>query len=82
MPICTACIKKKLPASSAPEADPSACFSDYELKRNLNRDLALLGQERDDPKAKERIAQKHALRVVNAKIPIPDMRVEYENPRP
>jgi hypothetical protein len=57
---------------------PVRVLLDYELKRNLNRDLALLGPEKDDPNAKERIAEKHALRVVNAKIPIPDMRVEYE----
>jgi len=57
---------------------PVRVLLDYELKRILNRDLALLGPERDDPKAKERIAEKHALQVVNGKIPIPDMRVEYE----
>jgi hypothetical protein len=59
---------------------PVRILLDYELKRNLNRDLALLGPEKDDPKAKERIAEKHSLQVVNGKIPIPDMRVEYETP--
>jgi len=57
---------------------PVRVLLDYELKRNLNRDLALLGPEKDDPTARQRIAEKHALQVVNAKIPIPDMRVEYE----
>ena len=59
---------------------PVRVLLDYELKRNLNRDLALLGPDKDDPNAKERIAEKHGLQVVNGKIPIPDMRVEYENP--
>jgi len=59
---------------------PVRVLLDYELKRNLNRDLALLGPDKDDPNAKERIAEKHSLQVVNGKIPIPDMRVEYETP--
>lgn len=59
---------------------PVRVLLDYELKRNLNRDLALLGQEKNDPNARERIAEKHGLQIVNGKIPIPDMRVEYETP--
>jgi len=59
---------------------PVRVLLDYELKRNLNRDLALLGPEKDDPNAKERIAEKHGLQVVNGRIPVPDMRVEYETP--
>ena len=53
---------------------------DYELKRNLNRDLARLGPQRDSLDAKEEIAEKHSLGVVNGKIPVPDLRVEYETP--
>ena len=53
---------------------------DYELKRNLNRDLALLGPEKDDPDRKMEVAEKHQLQVVNGKIPVPDLRVEYETP--
>ena len=59
---------------------PIRVLLDYELKRNLNRDLALLGPEKDGPDAKERIAEKHGLHVVNGKIPVPDLRVEYETP--
>jgi hypothetical protein len=59
---------------------PVRVLLDYELKRNLNRDLALLGPEKDDPDAKERIAEKHGLQVVNGTIPVPDLRVEYETP--
>ena len=51
---------------------------DYELKRNLNRDLAALGTERDVPEARARVAEKHSLSVVNGKIQVPDLRVEYE----
>jgi hypothetical protein len=57
---------------------PVRVLLDYEIKRNLNRDLALLGPEKDDPDAKERVAEKHALHVVNGKIPVPDLRLEYE----
>jgi hypothetical protein len=51
---------------------------DYEIKRNLNHDLALLGPQKDDANAKERIAEKHGLQVVDGKIPVPDLRVQYE----
>jgi RepB DNA-primase N-terminal domain len=57
---------------------PVRVLLDYELKRNLNRDLALLGQEKDDPDRKCQVAEKHQFHVVNGKIPIPDLRVEYE----
>jgi hypothetical protein len=57
---------------------PVRVLLDYELKRNLNRDLALLGQEKDDPERKSQVAEKHQLQLVNGKIPIPDQRVEYE----
>jgi hypothetical protein len=46
---------------------------DYELKRKVNRDLARFGAT-----AREEIAERHDLRVVRNKIPIPDMRIEYE----
>jgi hypothetical protein len=52
---------------------------DYEIKRNLNRDLTLLGPERDKLDRKAEIAEKHGLEMVNGKIPVPDMRLEYEN---
>jgi len=59
---------------------PVRVLLDYELKRNLNRDLALLGPQKDDPDRKREIAEKHHLQIVNGKIPVPDLRVEYENP--
>lgn len=53
---------------------------DFELKRNLYCDLAKL---RDLPpeqqeEERERIAQGHGLTVVNGKIPLPDLRIDYE----
>jgi ribosomal protein S25 len=46
---------------------------DYELKRRINRDIARFGVT-----ARPEIAQRHGLRVVHNKIPVPDMRIEYE----
>ena len=51
---------------------------DYELKRNLNRDLEALHETGRSPEALERIAGQHGLSVVHGKIPVPDLRVEYE----
>ena len=59
---------------------PVRVILDFELKRNLNRDLALLGPEKDDPDRKAQIAEKHGLQFVNGKIPVPDLRIEYETP--
>ena len=59
---------------------PVRVLLDYELKRQLNRDLALLGPERDNADRKREVAEKHHLQVVNGKIPVPDLRVEYETP--
>jgi hypothetical protein len=59
---------------------PVRVLLDYELKRNLNRDLALLGPEKDDLDRKGEVAEKHGLQLVDGKIPVPDLRVEYETP--
>jgi hypothetical protein len=48
---------------------------DFELKRKINRDIAKLGRD-----AKPEIADRHGLRIVSGRIPIPDVRVEYEKP--
>ena len=58
---------------------PLRVILDYELKRELYRDLVALGPQKDDPDAKELIAEKHHLQAVNGKIPLPDLRIEYEN---
>src|SRR5262249_40311631 len=46
---------------------------DYELKRKINRELARLGTD-----ARPEIAARHDLSVVRNKIPVPDLRIEYE----
>jgi hypothetical protein len=46
---------------------------DYELQRKINRDIAHFGTS-----ARPEIAKRHALKVVCNKIPVPDLRIEYE----
>jgi hypothetical protein len=48
---------------------------DFELKRKINRDLAKFGRD-----ARPEIARSHGLRVVRGRIPVPDVRIEYEKP--
>jgi DNA-binding PadR family transcriptional regulator len=57
---------------------PLRVLLDYELKRNLNRDRAKLGKQKSDPQEIERLAERHGLVVVNGKIPLPDVRLEYQ----
>jgi hypothetical protein len=57
---------------------PLRVILDYELKRNLNRDLALLGPEKDNLDRKATVAEKHGLELVNGRIPLPDLRLEHE----
>lgn len=59
---------------------PVRVLLDYELKRSLNHDLALLGPAKNDADRKREVAQAHDLQVVNGKIPVPDLRVEYQTP--
>ena len=46
---------------------------DFELKKNLYRDFATFGAE-----SRQEIAARHGLQVVGEKIPVPDLRIEYE----
>jgi hypothetical protein len=59
---------------------PVRALLDYELKRNLNRDLAPLGPDKDNAERKREVAEKHHLQIVNGQIPVPDLRIEYETP--
>jgi hypothetical protein len=59
-------------------ARPTRVVLDYELKRNLNRDLAALEEQGRSPERLEQVAERHGLSVVNGKIPVPDLRVEYD----
>jgi len=53
---------------------------DYELKKRLYHDLAKLGENRNSVDGKHAIAENHGLQVVRGKIPVPDVRIEYETP--
>jgi len=52
---------------------------DYELKRDLQRDLASLGEQGESRNARQQVAEKHGLSLLNDKIQIPDLRLEYES---
>lgn len=58
---------------------PVRVVLDYEFKRNLNRELAKLQGHEGGDESRERIAERHGLQVIDGKIPLPDLRVEYEN---
>ena len=51
---------------------------DYELKKRVYHDLAKLGEERTSSARKREVAERHNLQMVRGKIPVPDIRVEYE----
>ncbi|MGI0085797.1 MAG: hypothetical protein ACREBQ_12020, partial [Nitrososphaerales archaeon] len=52
---------------------------DYELKKRINKELAQLGADRHNPDKKNEIAQAHGVRVVNGRVVVPDLQIEYEN---
>jgi len=58
---------------------PLRVVLDYELKRDVNRARARLGERRNDEQEIGRLAESHGLSVVDGKIPLPDMRIEYQN---
>ncbi len=53
---------------------------DYELKRELYRELARLKSLplSEQEVRRDQIAQEHGLKVVDGKVPLPDLRIEYE----
>jgi hypothetical protein len=54
---------------------PLRVILESELKKRINQDLAKFGTE-----ARKEIAGRHGLRVVRGRIPLPDVRIEYERP--
>jgi hypothetical protein len=61
---------------------PLRVVLDYELKRNINKALAKtkeLSWQQKQQRMRE-IAHENNLKVVNGKIPLPDLRIEYERP--
>jgi hypothetical protein len=59
---------------------PLRVVLDYELKRAVNRERARLGDRQNTPQEMARLAAKNGLAVVNGKIPLPDLRIEYQTP--
>jgi hypothetical protein len=57
---------------------PICVALDYELKRDLHRELAQLGDAGQSREARERVAEKQGLVLVNDKVQVPDLRLEYE----
>jgi hypothetical protein len=57
---------------------PTRVVLDFELKRNLNRDLTAIPAEELTEETRARTAERNGLAVVNGKIPLPDLRVEYD----
>jgi hypothetical protein len=51
---------------------------DYELKKRVYHDLAKLGKDRNPSPQRCAIAARHSLQLVRGKIPVPDVRIEYE----
>lgn len=53
---------------------------DFELKKSVYRQLARLRElpESEQAQRRQEAAQEHGLTVVNGKIPLPDLRIEYE----
>jgi len=52
---------------------------DYELKKRINKELAWLGQDRHNNDRKVEIAHAHGVRVINGRVVVPDLQIEYEN---
>jgi DNA-binding PadR family transcriptional regulator len=57
---------------------PVRVVLDAELKRDVYRDVARLREKRPLTEAREEAAEYHGLQVVRGKIPVPDLRIEYE----
>jgi hypothetical protein len=61
---------------------PLRIVLDYELKRSINKQTVKtkeLSRQQKEERIRQ-IAQEHNLKVVNGKIPLPDLRIEYEGP--
>ena len=60
---------------------PTRVVLDFELKKNVNRQLAKIQHLSPVERERQRkeIAEAHELKIVNGKIQIPDVRIEYES---
>lgn len=61
---------------------PTRVILDFDFKRRINRDLAKAKRLPKSQYARhlQATAQRENLKIVRGKIPVPDLRVEYENP--
>ena len=57
---------------------PIRVVLDYELKRNLYRELVRLGDQSQNREAREQVAEKQGLVLVNDQVQVPDLRLEYQ----
>jgi hypothetical protein len=53
---------------------------DYEFKKRLYKELAKAGPDTNPTDRKRQVAEQHGLQVVRGKVPLPDVRIEYETP--
>lgn len=53
---------------------------DCEFKKRVYHDLAKLGPGRNSAENQRNVAERHGLQVVMGKIPLPDLRIEYDTP--
>jgi hypothetical protein len=60
---------------------PKRVVLDFELKKNVNRQLAKIQHLSPEERERQRkeIADAHELKIVNGKIQIPDVRIEYDS---
>lgn len=52
---------------------------DYEIKRELYEKLSQIDPHKNPAYERIRVANEYDLQVVNDKIPVPDLRIEYED---
>jgi hypothetical protein len=57
---------------------PSRVVLDFELRRDIYRGMPRLAALPENERAREEIAQRHGLPVVDGRIMVPDLRIEYE----
>lgn len=57
---------------------PLRVVLDFELKGILNRERIALGPRKNDPEELDRLAAMYGLTVVDGKIPLPDLRIQYQ----
>jgi len=57
---------------------PLRVILDYELKSHVNQEREQLGERQNDRHEIATLAARHGLAVVNGKIPLPDVRIEYQ----